>query len=251
MMTDTHALAAVDNTIPVLDRWIGSWQISIRRQALSVVELTDRYDESASTWARTLTRLGFPDAYESMLRDLGIGSRVDFPSRVLDCGIGTGALSQALANVHPTTFTLDAVDVSPQMLKQAEQTLNPLNIDATLRVADACTLPYPDNAFDLVMTAHMLEHLPDPVVALKEMVRVLRPGGILVACITRRSILGSLIHLKWRTHRLTHDQASQLLHDSGLRALRQIPFNKAPICRHLSRAYAGRKAFDTGITTNR
>jgi len=178
-------------TIPVFDRWVGSWQFSVQRRAFSVPQLARSYDRAAPGWARTLDRLGFPGAYEKMLARALTDELPDaagMQPRVLDCGVGTGALSSALARVMPGSFRLDAIDLSPRMLERARDRLRADGLEATLQRGDACALPYNDGAFDIVMTAHMLEHLPDPGVALSEMVRVLKPGGLLIACISRRSL---------------------------------------------------------------
>ncbi len=247
-MTDlAEASAALhpEETIPVFARWFGSWQVSVERRALSVPELTRRYDRSAPGWNHTLERLGFPDAYAAMLRRVLHEEGPDTPKgdgRVLDCGVGTGALSQALARVSPTPFALDAIDLSPRMLERAGHGLRAAGVDVTLRQGDVCALPYRDDAFDLVMTAHVLEHVADPRVALAEMVRVLKPGGLFVASATRRSFLGMMIHLKWRTHRLTALEAERLLQERGLRHVRCLGFDDHPVCRRLSVACIGRKA---------
>ena len=93
----------------------------------------------------------------------------------------------------------------------------------------------------LVMMAHVLEHLVDPGAALNEMVRVLKPGGLLITCLTRRSPLGMLVHLKWRTHRVTPAQAESWLTESGLDSARCLSFDDRVFCRQLSVACVGRK----------
>lgn len=118
-----------------------------------------------------------------------------------------------------------------------------LGIAATLRQGDICRLPYDDAAFDLVLTGHVLEHLADPRPALAEMVRVLTPGGRLVACLTRRSALGAYVHLKWRTHRVTPAEAEGWLGASGLRDVRCLPVDAHALSRQLSLACIGRKPF--------
>ena len=239
-----------ENTIPVFSRWFGSWQVSVQRLAFNSPELTRRYDRVAPGWDRTIDRLGYPDAYETLLRKVLIEEAlegVEARPRVLDCGVGTGALSSALTRVLPTPFKLSAIDISPRMLEQAGSSLSHNDLELTLRHGDICKLPYGGSAFDLVMTAHVLEHLVDPSIALNEMVRVLKPGGLLIACLTRRSALGMFVHLKWRTHRVTSAQAESWLLESGLEYPRCFSFDDGPLCKRLSLACVGRKPSLAGI----
>ena len=166
---------------------------------------------------------------------------------MLDCGVGTGALSSALARVLPTPFKLDAIDISPRMLERASSTLDGTNLEMTFSLGDMRELPYCNGVFDLVMTAHVLEHLTDPGVALNEMVRVLKPGGLLIACLTRRSALGMLVHLKWRTHRVTPAQAETWLLESGLEDAHCLTFEDRAMCQRLSVVCVGRKPRSVGV----
>lgn len=237
---------AEDDTIPVLARWIGSWQISLRRRALSADALRHSYDRAAPGWGRTIDRLGVPHAYEAMLRRvLSEDAPVvrETQRRVLDCGVGTGALACALARVLPDPFRLDAIDISPGMLDLAGARFRDLGIAATLRQGDVCRLPYDDATFDLVLTGHVLEHLADPRAALAEMVRVLKPGGRLIACLTRRSVLGIYVQVKWRTHRVTPAEAEGWLRATGLQDVRCPPVDAHALSRQLSLACIGRKPF--------
>ncbi len=233
-----------EDTIPVVARWFGSWQISLRRRPLSAHELTRSYDRAAPGWCRTLDRLGFPGAYETVLRSALSEETVEISGalrRVLDCGVGTGALSTALSRVLPAPFKLDAIDISPRMLERASRRLRDSDLEVTLRHGDVRKLPYGDGVFDIVMTAHVLEHLVDPSVALNEMVRVLKPGGLLIACLTRRSALGMYVHLKWRTHRVTPAVAEGWLLESGLENAQCLSFDHRAVCRQLSVACVARK----------
>ncbi len=115
------------------------------------------------------------------------------------------------------------------------------NLEVTLRHCDVRELPYCSGVFDLVMTAHVLEHFVDPRIALNEMARVLKPGGLLIACLTRRSPLGMMVHLKWRTHRVTPTQAENWLRESGLEEARSLSFDHRTICQQLSVACVGKK----------
>lgn len=241
-----HSLSAGhydDAAIPVFSRWFGSWRISLQRRPMSVPQLTHRYDLAAPGWSRMLDRLGIPGAYEAMLHSV---LHEDAPGltgdglRVLDCGVGTGALSCALARVLPAPFELDAIDISPRMLERAGDRLGDAGLEASLRQGDVRELPYDTGLFDLAMTGHVLEHLPDPRVALREMARVLKPGGLLIACLTRRSPLGAYVQLKWRTHRVAPEEAESWLRESGLDHVRCRPFDRQAFCRRFSMACIGR-----------
>jgi demethylmenaquinone methyltransferase/2-methoxy-6-polyprenyl-1,4-benzoquinol methylase len=197
-----------------------------------------------------LDRLGYPVAYETLFRralgDEALALAGERP-RVLDCGVGTGALSIALARVLPTSFRLDAIDISPRMLERARSSLRHADLDVTFRQGDVRALPYGDGAFDLAMTAHVLEHLVDPSVALRDMVRVLKPGGLLIACLTRRSVLGMIVHLKWRTHRVTPVQAKRWLLESGLENVHCLSLDDRAWCKRLSVAAIGRRPRPPGV----
>jgi demethylmenaquinone methyltransferase/2-methoxy-6-polyprenyl-1,4-benzoquinol methylase len=251
-MNEPSSIRYAEETIPVFARWFGSWQISVQRQAFRSPELTRLYDRAAPGWGRTLDRLGYPGAYETLLRSVLSEETLDVAGaqpRVLDCGVGTGALSSALARVLPTPFKLDAIDISPRMLERASRNLRATDLEVTLRHGDVRELPYGNGIFDLAMTAHVLEHLVEPSVALNEMVRVLKPGGLLIACLTRRSALGMMVHLKWRTHWVTPAQAESWLLDSGLEDAHCLSFDHRRVCQRLSVVCVGRKPRLPAFTT--
>jgi len=96
-------------------------------------------------------------------------------SIVLDVGCGIGRVIKQLA---PLVKEVYGVDSSEQMLKLASQYLPKLP-NATLRLAPAESIPFPDATFDFVYSILTLQHLPKLAVplAVKEMVRVTKPGG--------------------------------------------------------------------------
>ncbi len=99
---------------------------------------------------------------------------------LLDVGCGPGTITMDLAIlVHPGHVT--AIDNAPEVVETARRsaqklTTGPDNI--VWEVADVHALPYPDNSFDVVHAHQVLQHVADPVAALREMRRVCRPGGI-------------------------------------------------------------------------
>jgi ubiquinone/menaquinone biosynthesis C-methylase UbiE len=100
--------------------------------------------------------------------------------RVLDVGCGTGYLGLGLAAAGQVD-DLHLVDLSPGMLERAAANADGLGVPATFVRASATTLPYPDGAFDAVVSRGVLHHLHDVPAALREWRRVVRPGGPVLA----------------------------------------------------------------------
>ncbi|MFK7914175.1 MAG: class I SAM-dependent methyltransferase [Pseudomonadales bacterium] len=208
-----------NETIPITSRRIGSWQVSISRCLLPRNQLASRYDVIASDWERTAQRYGLEAAYRQPLFASGAPAalaRISGPPRVLDCGIGSGSMSMALQQTLPVRINWHGIDTSPEMLNTANAVMQQAGIEARLKQADVRSIPYPDASFDMVMAAHVLEHLPHPSHALKEMVRVLKPGGRLFICMTRRSLFGALIQMRWRTWAVSEPQGLAWLRASQL-----------------------------------
>lgn len=135
--------------------------------------LTTRYSRAASSWHMRVSTLGFGRAYrETVRRSLPLRST----AHILDIGVGTGALSLALAHHYPTV-QVTGIDLSPEMLRDARRRFRLVGVSFCARLADASTLPLQTDVFDAVVSAHMLEHLPDPSAALREALRVLKPGA--------------------------------------------------------------------------
>ncbi|MFD7081576.1 class I SAM-dependent methyltransferase [Streptomyces sp. NPDC059918] len=95
--------------------------------------------------------------------------------RVLDAGCGTGrALTALRAAVGPAGTVLGA-DLTPQMLAAARRAGR--NAEGALLLADVARLPLRDGVLDAVFAAGLIAHLPDPEANLRELARVVRPGG--------------------------------------------------------------------------
>ncbi|GGX72157.1 methyltransferase [Streptomyces anandii JCM 4720] len=118
----------------------------------------------------------FPDdgpAYAAAAAGLGLREG----DRVLDAGCGTGrALTPLRAAVGPSGLVV-GVDLTPAMLEAAVRAGR--GRDGRLLLADVGALPLRSGAFDAVFAAGLIAHLPDPAENLRELRRVVRPGGIL------------------------------------------------------------------------
>jgi ubiquinone/menaquinone biosynthesis C-methylase UbiE len=108
---------------------------------------------------------------------------------VLDAGMGPGRL---LEELDQRGWTVSGIDVADEMVALARERV-PSAADRLLR-AELEALPHPDASFDAVVATGVLEYSPDLSSALRELARVLRPGGLLVVCIQNPRALYSI----WR-----------------------------------------------------
>jgi len=95
--------------------------------------------------------------------------------QVLDAACGEGYGSAYLATVAQTVC---AIDISAQAIAHARERYQAKNLE--FQVADCCSLPFPDDNFDCVVSFETLEHLEDQESLLKEFRRVLAPDGFLI-----------------------------------------------------------------------
>lgn len=124
--------------------------------------------------------------------------------KVLDVGCGNGFLSQLYPN-----FDIIGVDISDGMLAH-----NPYKWVK----GSAENIPFPDNTFDFVVCRSLLHHLENPLVGLKEMYRVLKPGGKFVCWDPNAALLATLFRKLFQgTDRFSHLHHS--FNDSELLAL--------------------------------
>ncbi|WP_009544583.1 methyltransferase domain-containing protein [Crocosphaera subtropica] len=96
---------------------------------------------------------------------------------VLDVGCGIGGSSRILAKEYG--FEVTGVTISPKQVQRATE-LTPEDVSAKFQVDDALALSFPDNSFDVVWSIEAGPHMPDKAKYASEMMRVLKPGGILV-----------------------------------------------------------------------
>lgn len=133
------------------------------------------------------------------VRALALG---EGPRRVLDVATGTADLALAIAAAHPQTSVL-GVDPSVNMLARGRHKVarRGLTERIELMVGDAQALGHPDGSFDAATISFGIRNVPDRMAGLREMARVVRPGGrvcVLELGEPRRGLLAR--SARWYTH---------------------------------------------------
>jgi SAM-dependent methyltransferase len=131
------------------------------------------YDDFARSY-ETCRAPHAPRGYHALVDDLEVGlvERYATGKDVLECGCGTGLLLESIARFAKSARGLD---LSRGMLERARA--RGLDVEE----GSITRLPFPDAAFDVVCSFKVLAHVPEVGRALSEMVRVTRPGGIVLA----------------------------------------------------------------------
>lgn len=98
--------------------------------------------------------------------------------RILDVGCGPGTITAGLARIVGEDGEVLGVDLSADVIELARQSAAPADGNLRFEVHDVMDLDVPDASYDVVHAHQVLQHLQDPVAALREMHRVTRPGGL-------------------------------------------------------------------------
>ena len=112
--------------------------------------------------------------------------------RILEVGVGTGKNMP----FYPPGAQVTAVDLSEKMLALAQERARRLDLEVGLLPVDVQHLDFPDDSFDVAVATFVFCSVPDPVLGLKELARVVKPGGqiiLLEHVRARHPILGRIM----------------------------------------------------------
>ena len=122
----------------------------------------------------------FIEAKYDFIDEMLAFSQVKRPMKVLDVGCGIGGTSRYLAKKFPDA-EITGITISPEQQARATQLATERGVpNAKFELCDALAMKYEDNTFDFVWACESGEHMPDKVKYVKEMTRVLKPGGRIV-----------------------------------------------------------------------
>ncbi len=135
-------------------------------------DIADDYDR-----VNTILSFGIHRVWRSQTIQL---SGAQEGSEVLDCATGTGDLALKFKEKVGETGYVLGTDFCEEMIEHAPAKAKEKGVEVDFEVADAMDLPYDDNRFDIASIAFGIRNVDDPVQALKEMGRVVKPGGKVV-----------------------------------------------------------------------
>jgi phospholipid N-methyltransferase len=128
----------------------------------------DGYDQYMGRWSRRLAPL--------FLDFAGVADG----ERIIDVGCGTGSLTFLIPE-RADIAAIEAIDFEEQFIEALNQRNTDQRISA--RQGDACSIPFDENHFDRALSMLVLHFVPTPEHAVAEMLRVVRPGGIVAATV--------------------------------------------------------------------
>jgi SAM-dependent methyltransferase len=189
--------------------------------------------------------IGFGGYADDNMRQRSVHVAADFllphlrpGMQLLDVGCGPGAITVSLADVVAPGDVV-GLDIAPVQLDRA-RTLAAERGTTNVRFeqGDAYALPFPDASFDAVFAHAVLMHLRDPLAALREFRRVLRPGGVVAVkdrvgegpeFFPTTPLLAAFVDLFRRVETVSRGRPQTVLHLTQRRLLREAGFDRTEV----------------------
>ena len=154
----------------------------------------NEWRETAKYWTKYSATLSamFVPLTQALIEQAGIHEG----QSVLDIAAGAGEPSLTIAGVVGSTGFVTCTDAVPQMVEAARNEANRRGVrNIQFRVCSADSLPFPDNSFDAVVSRLGVMFFPDSLAAMRELLRVAKPGGTLALAVWHKSELNPFCSL--------------------------------------------------------
>lgn len=187
--------------------------------------LAARYDREAGIWHGMLRRLGYFEAYDDLA---AAAPELRRARSVLDVGCGSGAMALAAwkAGARPARF--DLLDASERMLEIAAGHLAAVGAAPRALHMDLAALAVRDERYDAILSAHLIEHLPDAAGALALMRRALAPGGLLILSVSKPHWCTALVRLRWGSRAWREAEVLAMLAEAGFASAVALRYRRGP-----------------------
>ena len=158
----------------------------------------------------------------------GFFKRGAFPvqgcKKILDVGSGAGQLLTHLVRHSDNDAEIVATDLSTEMLVRASTRFSDPRINFV--TADLTQLPFADGSFDCATCGWVLEYLPDPEPGLRELSRVVRPGGRILLQCTENTVFGAMSSRLWKCRTFQRAELQDECQRVGLNWKRELWFTR-------------------------
>lgn len=182
------------------------------------------YDLAAPRWGDKMRTLGYFDGYLGFLTSPQKGTCR--AARVIDVGAGTASFAEAWVAINGLPSQMTLLDPSRAMLDRGRASLEKWRVEPQLvqeLLGETDLKP-----FDVVLASHVIEHCPDPSVALEQMRDILLPGGRLHLVVSKPHWCNAIIWFQWRHRTFREDEILKLIQQTGFEVERVYNFPSGP-----------------------
>ena len=144
--------------------------------------------------------------------------------KILDVGSGAGQIAKHLLKFADPQAEITCFDLSHEMLRRARKRLR--SHRPRYVVADITRLPFPAHSFDCVTCGYVLEHVPDPGLALAEVSRVMMPGARMLLLTSEDNFSGAWTSRVWRCRTYNRRELRAVCEGLGLAWHKELWFTR-------------------------
>jgi len=166
--------------------------------------------------------------------------------RMLDVGSGAGQLAQHMVKYSDPGTEVFCFDLSQEMLRRnrarLQDRINSKGDPAYFTAGDLSQIPFADNTFDAISCGYVLEYMPDAITGLREMARVLVPGGRIMLLATEDTLAEAFTSRLWCCRTYTRKELRESCQELGLKWNKDLwftnmhrRFNAGGICVELKK----------------